>query len=171
MFMNIYSKESEGILSNVFIKIKNQMKTINPGSFIRNVFRGLLAIGLLFSFSACAKKVSFLTSSVVPAAQGYVKVDRDDNNNYTIHIEIINLAEVERLQPPNQAYVVWMVKGQESPQNIGQLNSSSSVVSKTLKASFKTISSSKPNKIFITAEDDPGIQYPGRQVVLSTDAF
>lgn len=147
------------------------MKTIDVNSFIKNVFRGLLAIGLLFSFSACSQKVSFLTSSVVPAAQGYVKVDKDDNNNHTIHIEITNLAEVSRLQPPNQTYVVWMVTGQEMPQNIGQLNSSSSTFSKTLKASFKTISSSKPNKIFITAEDDPSTQYASRQVVLSTNTF
>jgi len=138
---------------------------------MKNTFQGLLIIGLLFSLSACNKKISFLNSSVVPAAQGYVKVDRDDNDNYTIHLEVINLAEVERLEPPNQAYVVWMVTGQEMPQNIGQLNSSSSTFSKTLKASFKSISSSKPNKIFITAEDDPTTQYASRQVVLSTKTF
>jgi hypothetical protein len=44
-------------------------------------------------------------------------------------------------------------------------------MSKQLKGSFKTVSSDKPVKIFITAEDDAAVQYPGTQVVLSTDKF
>ena len=59
-----------------------------------------------------------------------------------------------------------MVTGQENAKNIGLLNSSNK-----LKASFETVSSSKPIKIFITAEDDENVQYPGEQIVLSTGAF
>jgi hypothetical protein len=55
--------------------------------------------------------------------------------------------------------------------NIGQIKSSSGLFSSKLKASFETVSSSKPSKIFITAEDDADRQYPGMQVVLSTDRF
>jgi hypothetical protein len=44
-------------------------------------------------------------------------------------------------------------------------------ISKSLKASFQTVSSTKPNKIFITAEDDAAIQYPSAQIILSTDNF
>jgi hypothetical protein len=44
-------------------------------------------------------------------------------------------------------------------------------MSNKLKASFETVSPVKPTKIFITAEDDPGVQYPGTQVVLTTQAF
>jgi hypothetical protein len=40
-----------------------------------------------------------------------------------------------------------------------------------LKASFETVSSTKPTKIFLTAEDDASIQYPGSQVVISTNNF
>jgi hypothetical protein len=50
--------------------------------------------------------------------------------------------------------------------NIGRVNSSNK-----LKVSFETVSSFKPIKIFITAEDDEDVQYPGQQVVLSTDKF
>jgi len=44
-------------------------------------------------------------------------------------------------------------------------------MSKQLKGSFKTVSSDKPVQIFITAEDDAGIQYPGTEVILSTEKF
>ena len=64
-----------------------------------------------------------------------------------------------------------MVTDREITKNVGQLNSSRGIMSKQLKGSFKTVSSSRPIKIFITAEDDAGIQYPGAQVILTTDKF
>jgi hypothetical protein len=64
-----------------------------------------------------------------------------------------------------------MVTDRQKTENIGQLNSSTSFLSKELKASFETVSSSKPTKIFISAENDGSIQYPGEQVVLSTNSF
>jgi hypothetical protein len=57
---------------------------------------------------------------------------------------------------------------QEPVKNIGQINSSSSLLSKRLKGSFETVSSIKPTKIFITAEDDGTIQYPGTQILTTT---
>jgi len=128
----------------------------------------LIPLMLVFSTS-CARKMTFSTSSVVPAAQGSVKVSRDNNKNNVIKISITDLAEVERLQPQKKTYVVWMVTNEGLTKNIGQLNSSKNFLSKNLKASLKTVSSFNPVKIFITAENDPGVQYPGDQVVLSTD--
>jgi hypothetical protein len=112
-----------------------------------------------------------MTSSVVPAARGNVQVSKDKNKNWVIKVEIYNLAEVERLQNTKQTYVVWLVSDQEITKNIGKLKSSSSLFSKQLKATLKTVSSSKPIKFFISAEDNPDIQYPGSQIVLSTDRF
>jgi hypothetical protein len=117
------------------------------------------------------KKVVFLTSSVVPAARGFVKVKRDNNANYMIRIQISNLAEVNRLQPSKQAYIVWMITDREITLNIGRINSSTTFLSTKLKAYFKKASSAKPIKLFITAEEDPNTQTPGTQVVLSTDRF
>ena len=85
-------------------------------------------------------------------------------NNYEIKISIKNLADVQRLQPQKQTYVVWMVTNDGETKNIGQLSTS-----KKLSAALKTVSSSNPAKIFITAENDPGAQYPGEQLVLSTE--
>ena len=138
---------------------------------IRNLATILVAAATLFFLTSCARKVSFLTSSVVPAAQGTVKVKQDNNKNYDIKIEISNLAEPDRLQPSKKTYVVWMDSDNNEIKNIGQINSSTGFLSSKLKASFETVSSVKPNKIFITAEDDGNIQYPGTQTVLTTTNF
>ncbi len=137
----------------------------------RNICLIIAGAMMVFYFSSCARKVNFQTSSVVPAAQGKVKVKKDNNNNYGIKISITNLAEPKRLQPPKNTYVVWMQTADNGTKNIGQINSSTGFLSSKLKASFETVSSFKPQRIFITAEDDASIQYPGMQVVLSTDHF
>jgi hypothetical protein len=134
-------------------------------------FLSILAVFVTFAFSSCSRKVNFLTSSVVPAARGYVEVKTDKNKNYAIQIHLTELAEVQRLQPAKQTYVVWMVTDQEITKNIGQIKSGTGMMSKQLKASFETVSSFKPIKIFITAEDDAEIQFPSSQLVLSTDKF
>lgn len=126
---------------------------------------------IAFTVSSCTTSTEFMTSSVVPAARGNVKVNHDKNDNYVINVEISGLAEVERLQPAKEAYVVWMVTDKDITKNLGQINSSSGMLSKNLKASFETSSPFKPTKIFITAENDPAISYPGTQVVLTTDRF
>lgn len=130
-----------------------------------------LNILLLSTLASCSKKINFLTSSVVPAARGYVKVSNDKNKNYVIQIHLLDLAEVQRLQPSKQTYIIWLNTEQDVSKNIGQLRSSTGNMSRQLKATFETVSSFKPTKIFITAEDDPSVQYPGTQVVLSTDTF
>ena len=147
------------------------MKATRLNNIRKNIVLGIFAAIIVFSVNSCATSVSFLNSSVVPAAQGTVKVKTDKNKNYVIQISLSNLVESTRLQPSKLTYIVWMVTDRELTKNIGQLNSSKGFMSKALKGSFKTVSSDKPVKIFITAEDDAAIQYPGTQVVLSTDKF
>jgi hypothetical protein len=147
------------------------MKATRLNNIRKNIILGIFAAIIVFSVNSCATSVSFLNSSVVPAAQGTVKIKTDKNKNYVIQISLSNLVESTRLQPSKLTYIVWMVTDRELTKNIGQLNSSKGFMSKALKGSFKTVSSDKPVKIFITAEDDAAIQYPGTQVVLSTDKF
>ena len=118
-----------------------------------------------------AKKVGFLSSPIVPAARGYVKVKRDIDENYLIQVKISNLAEVNRLQPSKQVYVVWMITDHEITVNTGHIISSTTFLSTKLKASFKKVASSKPIKVFITAENEAGAQSPNEQVILTTDRF
>lgn len=123
----------------------------------------------LLLFTSCAGKNEFLSSSVVPAARGFVKVKKDKNKNYVIQLQVDYLAEAERLQPPKKTYVVWLVTDQDGTKNIGQLSSSTKALSTKLKASFESVSPHKPVRVFITAENDATISYPGLQTILSTD--
>ena len=147
------------------------MKITTNSFSVKRMFIGFLALITFFSFTSCARKISFITSSVVPAARGTLIIKHDKNSNYVIKIEISDLAEVSRLSPPRQTYVIWMMNDLQQPINIGKLNSSTSMFSKKLTASFETVSSTKPIKIFITAEDDVNTQNPSMQLILTTDRF
>lgn len=121
---------------------------------------------LSIQLSSCSKKVAFETSAILPAARGEIVVNKnkDQNNNYHIEIQVSYLAEPERLQPPKKYYIVWLVSDNNSPKNIGQIVGTSKLYVK-----FETISSVKPERIFITAEDDIESQYPGNTIVLEAN--
>ena len=143
------------------------MRTLKFTIDLKNIALIVTLFLLLLSIVSCAKKITFLTSSVVPAARGEVAFKKDKNNNFDIQMELSYLAEPGRLQPPKQTYVVWMVPTDtDTPINLGQI-----VGTSKLKIKFETVSSSKPRKLFITAEDDAGVQYPGNMVVLETNNF
>ncbi len=130
----------------------------------------ILIVSIIF-FTSCAQTVKFQNSSLVPAAQGKVKVKQDDNNNYRIQVSIKDLADIERLDPSKDTYVTWMETRQGNTENIGQLKSSSSLLSNQKKATLETVSSYEPFRIFVTAEHGKNVRYPGNQVVLSTKTF
>jgi hypothetical protein len=146
------------------------MKKTKWNTLIKNLLLSAFTIMILFSMESCARKEKFLISTVTPAARGYATVKKDKNKNYVISVQLLDLAEVSRLQPVKQVYVVWMVTDHEVTQNIGRLNSAMTH-SKKLLASLATASPFKPAKIFITAEDDANVQIPNGQVVLSTGKF
>ncbi|MHB9055943.1 MAG: hypothetical protein ACYC2P_07315 [Paludibacteraceae bacterium] len=136
----------------------------------RTIYALLASVMLILSVSSCAVKSHFLTSAVLPAAQGTVQVSIDKNNNYLIKIELENLSPSTRLTPPRVGYVVWMVTDNNAVNNLGQLNSNTKFMSNNLSASFETVSASKPYKIFITSEDDVSTQYPTySDVILTTN--
>lgn len=131
------------------------------------------AASILFTLvvlpSCGTTKYQFTNSSAVPAAEGSVKVKKDGNNNYKIDLDVMHLAQPERLSPPKAVYMVWMETEQYGNKNIGQLKTSSGFLSKTLKSSLKTVSSFKPINFFVSAENDSNIQYPG-EVIFRTGA-
>jgi hypothetical protein len=149
----------------------NTMKTILIKSALTKMALGVLFLGLLLPMQSCSKKVQFENSPVVPAARGDVKISKNSNKNYGIKIKFDNLAEVDRLDPPKKTYVIWMVTDQQSTKNIGQVKSGSSMMSSKLKADFETATPFKPVKIFVTAEDDGNVEYPGMYTILSTSNF
>jgi len=127
----------------------------------------ILAIlaSVIVSFSSCSTKAQFLSSAVVPAAKGTVQISKDSNKNYVIKIKMRDLAGSERLTPPKNTYVIWLITSDNRARNIGQINTSSS-----LNADFETISAFQPTKIMITAEDKANVLYPSNSdIVLTTD--
>ena len=77
-----------------------------------------------------------------------------------------NLASADRVDPSKKNYNVWIVTENNGTKNVGML------VNKNAKtASLKTSTPFDVKEIFITAEDNADIQYPGSQLVLETDKF
>ena len=143
------------------------MKRVVSQVTLKIIFFFVLSSVLSLMFTSCSKRIEFENSNVVPAARGDVKVNKDKNNNYNIKLDISYLAEPERLQPSRKYYVVWLSPSKnEIPLNIGQI-----VGTSKLNVKFETVSSSKPKRIFITAEDDGQTQYPSSYIVLETNKF
>ncbi|MFZ1677360.1 MAG: hypothetical protein WBP41_07700 [Saprospiraceae bacterium] len=144
------------------------MKTVQHHYLKRNIL--ILALGMIVPLflQSCAKKYAFAISSIVPAAEGSVIVKKDKNKNYNIQLKVVNLADPRRLSPPRDMYIVWMETDHSSSTNIGQLKTSSGMMSKALKSSLSTVTSFKPTAFFITAENHSDIQYPDGEVVLKT---
>jgi hypothetical protein len=147
------------------------MKTHKINSLAKSIILTAFMVMMIIPFTSCAKKFTFINSTVVPGAEGYVKVKKDNNKNYIIKVEVSDLAKVERVQASKTTYVVWMETDEGNAENLGQLNSSRSFFSKQKTASLETVSSYKPIKIFITTEEGINTRYPGRQVVLTTENF
>lgn len=140
------------------------IKALRLNSIVKNFFPLVILLLVITSLESCTKKIPFLTSAVVPAAEGWVKVKEDRNKNYTIELNVTRLADPQRLTPPKSIYVVWIDTQQSGQQMIGQLR-----MSKSLNSSLKTMTPHKPIGIFITAEDDINIKYPNSQVIMRTD--
>ena len=134
---------------------------------IRALKTAVMAITVLIVLESCSNNSSFLNSSVVPAAEGKVKIKNDKNHNYVIDLDVIRLAEPQRLTPPKNVYVVWMETQSGEMKNIGQLETSSGFMSKAMKSSLETVTPFKPVEIIITAEDNATERFPG-VVVLRT---
>ena len=157
------------------------MKAIKLNTWTKNIFFGILTILMAFGFNSCAKKTTATTTTaetteatsftMMPAEKGKLEVKRDANSNYVIQINIADLEPVKKLQPSKEAYVVWMITDMKATKNLGQIEGANSWLSKKDKASFEAVTEFKPTKVFITAENDPGIQKPGTQIVWSTKSF
>ena len=131
-----------------------------------------LSVSIAICASSCSSKtVPFATSTVVPGAEGTVKVKKDNNQNFLIELDIDHLAPSQDLTPPKKCYVAWMETKENGTKNIGQVTSSKGMLSKARKASLSTVSTFKPIRIYITAEENGSIEKPGGLVVLTTDSF
>lgn len=146
------------------------MKTIEWKNEFKKKITIVMVITLMLSIISCSQKIPFLTSSVVPSAEGAVKVKSDDNKNYIVQLNVMRLADPTRLTPPKVGYIVWMETEKNGVKNIGQLKTSTGFMSKNLSSALSTVTPFKPIEFFITGEDDVTALYPGL-VVLKTGTF
>lgn len=133
---------------------------------VKEAFRILTFIFTAILVSSCSQKIVFPTSNVVPAAEVVLEIEENDNNNFEIELEVDNLARPDRLNPPRNTYVVWMVTERNGTINIGNLN-----VSNNNSSSLETQTPFKPIRIYITAEESQNVEIPSTQVVLDSDEF
>jgi len=123
---------------------------------------------LSFLLTSCAKKMSFERSPVVPGADGKVAVKKDKNGNYTINVNTVNLPASKNLTPAKEVYVVWLEDEANNVKKLGQIKPTTGLLSKAYKGELNATSTSKPKRIFITAEDAGESDYPGSTLVLTT---
>jgi hypothetical protein len=138
-------------------------------SFMGNLKLTAMACIAAITITSCSQKMRFAKSLVVPGAEGTVKVKKDNNSNYNVHVNVLHLAHPKDLQQPKKTYVVWMKSKDNAIKNIGQIKTASGFWSKTLKASLSTTTSFAPASFFITAEDIGEISTPGTFTVLTTE--
>ena len=119
---------------------------------------------ILVALSSCTPKMTFLNSTIAPAATGGVTVKKDKNNNYVLNVSVINLAEPKQLTPPKETYIVWMESDDSSTKKLGQI----APRSKALKGELRATSTDKPKEVYITAENDANITYPTGDTILTT---
>jgi len=147
------------------------MKASQIDRHLAIIFSSVILLFLIFSFASCSKKIVFPTSSVAPAAKGSAKIKKDKNNNYSISVNIENLPDSKRLNPPRSYYIVWIETRNNGIKNIGRIISSSGFLTSKMKASLKAVSPVKPHRVFITAENEEYIRYPRNMIVLDTGNF
>ena len=113
-----------------------------------------LSIAILF-LNSCSSTIKFPISAVTPGAEIKAKITADNNNNHIIKVTAVDLAGADRLIPPKNNYVVWIVTEKNGTKNVGQLTS------KNDKKSYLTANTPFIIKeIFITAEEQGNISYP-----------
>jgi hypothetical protein len=145
------------------------MKSIKISKHSGVIFSAGILVLLAFMLPSCARKMSFQTSTVVPGAEGSIKVKKDKNQNYAIDLSTISLADPSRLDPPKRIYIVWMNTEENGTKKVGQLKTSSSLLSKTMKSSLRTSVPYNPTSFFISAEDNADVPSPSGQIVLRTN--
>jgi hypothetical protein len=168
--IKIYSLKNNFLNFNKQLKIKN-MRYQKSISLIKFVFLVFISVAIIATLPSCARKITFLPSSEAPGASGKVKIKKDKNDNYNIDVNIERLVPANKLDPPAKTYVVWIETEQNETKNMGQITSSSSLLSSKLKASFTAVSPSKPTRLFITAEENGTAFYPGSRQILTTKTF
>jgi hypothetical protein len=130
----------------------------------------LLLASIVIALTSCGKKISFLPSTVIPTAKGYVKIKGDKNDNYAVKLQVRDIVRSKDLQPGKKTYVVWVETNENRAHHLGKLESSKGIFSKTRKAKLTSVTAAKPVRVYITAEENSTPEFPS-EIVLTTELF
>lgn len=122
----------------------------------------LLVFGLICT--AVASDVPLIADPSVPAASGKAKIDKDNNGNLRLKLDVDHLAKPGALTPAKQNYVVWIQPRGKEPQNEGTLK-----VGGNLKGNFEATVPREDFEVFVTAEDNPAAQMPSGPKLLRAE--
>ena len=131
----------------------------------------LICIAALSMLSACAKKIYFNESAVVPKANGKVTWKSSGNNAYEVEVNTYYLSKPGMLTPPKGDYMVWIEGADGSIHNAGKILTMNSLTSPVLEGEIVVTTGVRPVRVFITAEDSTSAPSPGATVVLTTPRF
>jgi len=119
---------------------------------MKNVLLGVVLLVL----TSAAPIEKFPVSAVIPTADITAQIKQDKLNNYVIVITANYLASVERLTPPKNTYVLWLVTKENGTANVGQFKNENAK-----KVTFQTLTPFEPLQLIITAEDEGKVTTPG----------
>lgn len=125
-----------------------------------NTTKVLIPILSIMFLVSCGSTKKFPVSDLVPAAQISAKTSQDKNDNTEIEITAEYLANPDRLSPPKDFYVVWIVTDDDKKINVGRI-----VQDGGKKVSLTTKTPYKVKEIFITAEKEGNESFPGKTVI------
>lgn len=110
---------------------------------------------VILGFNSCATSAKFPVSALTPAAQISITKKTDKHKNAVISITAKHLASPQRLNPPGISYNVWVLTKDQGVKNVGQLN-----VKNAKETKFRSVTAFDFYEIFITVENQSGLQYP-----------
>jgi hypothetical protein len=126
-----------------------------------SIFTPLLVALLFLNPFAQSKDFSLTASPSVPAAKGKVDVDKDQNGNRKVKLEVQHLAKPSTLTPAQAGYVVWIQARGKDAENKGQLR-----VNDKLDGKLETTTPYEAFDIFVTGEENPSVTAPAGPEVL-----
>jgi hypothetical protein len=125
-----------------------------------NTFKVIIPILSFMFLMSCGSNIKFPVSNIVPATEISAKANQDKNDNTEIEVTAEYLADPNRLSPPKDFYVVWIVTDNNQKINVGRL-----VQDGNKKVSLTTKTPYKVKEIFITAEKEGNESFPGKTVI------
>jgi hypothetical protein len=123
----------------------------------------LLGLAFIWPFHD-GTKVEMMAGKDTSAARGTITIKNGANGNVALDIKAASLASPNSLTPPENAYVVWLQRPGQEPQNLGEFR-----VDKKESGELHTETAFKRFKIFITAEQNAQTEVPQGPSVLSAD--